>query len=53
MLRAQTINPETAELLAAGMQQLVGVLGVVIGLYGDHGDKGKALASSSTSIAWS
>jgi hypothetical protein len=37
MLRAQTINSETAELLAAGMENLVGVLGIVMGLDGDHG----------------
>jgi hypothetical protein len=37
MLRAQTINAETAELLAAGMENLVGVLGIVMGLDGDHG----------------
>ena len=34
MLRAQTINAETAELLAAGMENLVGI---VMGLDGDHG----------------
>ena len=32
MLRAQTIDPETAKLLSAGMQNLVGVLGQVLGL---------------------
>lgn len=32
MLRAEAITPETAELLAAGMENLVGVLGIVIGL---------------------
>jgi hypothetical protein len=37
MLRAQTINAETAELLAAGMENLVGVLGIVRGLDEDHG----------------
>jgi hypothetical protein len=37
MLRAQTINAETAELLAAGMENLVGVLGIVMGLDEDHG----------------
>ena len=37
MLRAQTINAETAELLSAGMQQLVGGLGIVLGLDEDHG----------------
>ena len=37
MLRAETINPETAELLAAGMENLMGVLGVVMGLDEDHG----------------
>ena len=36
MLRAETINPETAELLSTGMQQLVGVLGIVRGLDEDH-----------------
>jgi hypothetical protein len=37
MLRAQTINAETAELLAASMENLVGVLGIVMGPDGDHG----------------
>jgi len=37
MLRAQTINAETAELLSAGKQQLVGGLGIVLGLDEDHG----------------
>ena len=37
MLRAQTINAQTAELLSAGMQQLVGGLGIVLGLDEDHG----------------
>jgi hypothetical protein len=36
MLRAQSIDPETAELLMTGMQQLFGVLGIVIGLNEDH-----------------
>jgi len=37
MLRARTINAETAELLSAGMQQLVGGLGIVLDLDKDHG----------------
>jgi len=37
MLRAQTIHAETAELLSAGMQQLVGGLGIVLDLDKDHG----------------
>ena len=37
MLRAQTINAETAELLSAGMQQLVGGLGIVLDLDKDYG----------------
>ena len=37
MLRAQTINTWTAELLSAGMQQLVGGLGIVLDLDKDHG----------------
>ena len=37
MLRAQTINAQTAELLSAGMQQLVGGLGIVLDLDKDHG----------------
>ena len=37
MLRAQTINAQTAELLSAGMQQLVGRLGIVLDLDEDHG----------------
>jgi len=36
MLRAQTIHAETAELLSAGKQQLVGALGIVLGLDEDH-----------------
>jgi hypothetical protein len=32
MLRAHTIDPETAKLLSAGMQNLVGALGQVLGL---------------------
>ena len=37
MLRARTINAETAELLSAGMQQLVGGLGSLLALDKDHG----------------
>ena len=37
MLRAQTINPGTTELLTTGFQQLVGVIGIVMGLDEDHG----------------
>ena len=37
MLRAQTIHAETAELLSAGMQQLVGGLGIVLDLDNDYG----------------
>jgi hypothetical protein len=37
MLRAETIGPETAELPSAGKQQLVGGLGIVLGLDEDHG----------------
>ena len=37
MLRAQTINPVTAELLMTGMQQFVGVLRLAMGLDEDHG----------------
>ena len=37
MLRAQTIHAQTAELLSAGMQQLVGALGIVLDLDKDHG----------------
>jgi hypothetical protein len=37
MLRAQTINPVTAELLMTGMQQSVGVLRLAMGLDEDHG----------------
>jgi hypothetical protein len=36
MLHAQTIGQATGELLAMGMEQLVGVLGVVMGLDGEH-----------------
>jgi hypothetical protein len=36
MLRAETIDRETAELLSAGKQQLVGGLGIVLGLDEDH-----------------
>jgi len=36
MLRAQTIDHETAKLLSAGMQNLVGVLGQVLG-FADEG----------------
>ena len=32
LLRAESINPETAKLLSAGMQNLVGSLGQVLGL---------------------
>jgi hypothetical protein len=37
MLRDQTINPVTAELLMTGMQQFVGVLRLAMGLDEDHG----------------
>ncbi|MGA7980952.1 MAG: hypothetical protein WCA32_12095 [Chromatiaceae bacterium] len=36
MLRDETIDPETAELLSAGRRQLGGVLGIVRGLDEDH-----------------
>jgi len=36
MLRAHAIDPETAKLLSAGMQNLVGVLGQVLG-FADEG----------------
>ena len=37
MMQAQTVDAETAELLAAGMEQLVGVLGIIMGLDENHG----------------
>ena len=54
MLRAQTINPETAELLMTGMQQLVGVLGIVMGLAEHHGaTRARYWRVPAPSIAWS
>jgi len=54
MLRAQTINPETAELLMTGMQQLVGVLGIVMGLAELHGaTRARYWRVPAPSIAWS
>lgn len=40
LLRAQTIDAATGELLALGMEQLVGVLGVVMGVDADDAPTG-------------